>query len=461
MMRTRVASRDGRPAGRLITAGLLALLASACSSDAFRLADNPFSNPFAQRVDASPTGSIPAKAVPPSDLPPAPPPSAPVVSRPLPPPSAPFAGARPPSLPSASVPKALGATTGAAKGWTGEGGARVVAGAGDSVDALSNRYGVPAAAIREVNGIPPGGSITPGQSITIPTFRPDGAKRAEAPAPKVEKPMPPKPVEAKAPSKKPETKPVAAKKEEPRKTEVKKAEVKKEEPKKVETKKPEVKKVETKKEEPKKVETKVVKVETKPVKPEVKKVEPKVEPKPVAKVEPPAPPPVKVAAKPATPPAPAPAKPPVDPDITGAVKPSVKKEPPKAEEPPVTQAAKDPEFRWPTKGRIIKGYGTSGNDGINIAVPEGTPVHAAEEGVVAYAGDELKGYGKLVLIKHGNGWVSAYAHNGELMVKKGEKVRRGQPVAKAGQTGDVASPQVHFELRKGATPVDPAGFLPK
>jgi murein DD-endopeptidase MepM/ murein hydrolase activator NlpD len=125
-----------------------------------------------------------------------------------------------------------------------------------------------------------------------------------------------------------------------------------------------------------------------------------------------------------------------------------------------TSAADDkPEFRWPARGRIIQGFKAGGNDGINIAVPEGTSVKAAESGVVAYAGSELKGYGNLVLIRHPNGYVSAYANNGALNVKRGETVKRGQTIATSGQSGNVATPQLHFELRKGSTPVDPSNYL--
>ena len=99
------------------------------------------------------------------------------------------------------------------------------------------------------------------------------------------------------------------------------------------------------------------------------------------------------------------------------------------------------------------------NDGINVSVPEGTPIKAAEDGVVAYAGSELKGYGNLVLLRHANGFVTAYAHASELNVKKGETVKRGQVIGKAGSTGNVTGPQLHFEVRKGATPVDPAQYL--
>ncbi len=120
-------------------------------------------------------------------------------------------------------------------------------------------------------------------------------------------------------------------------------------------------------------------------------------------------------------------------------------------------------FRWPVRGRIIANFGTKANgeknDGINLAVPEGTSVKAAEDGVVIYAGNELKSYGNLVLIRHKDGWVSAYAHNRSINVKRGEDIRRGQIIAAAGMTGAVTSPQVHFELRKGATPVDPLEHL--
>jgi murein DD-endopeptidase MepM/ murein hydrolase activator NlpD len=122
-----------------------------------------------------------------------------------------------------------------------------------------------------------------------------------------------------------------------------------------------------------------------------------------------------------------------------------------------------PTFRWPVRGKVITSYGakTNGksNDGINLAVPEGTPVKAAEDGVVAYSGNELKGYGNLVLVRHSNGYVTAYAHASELLVKRGETIKRGQIIAKSGQSGEVGSPQLHFEIRKGSSPVDPLQFL--
>jgi murein DD-endopeptidase MepM/ murein hydrolase activator NlpD len=122
-----------------------------------------------------------------------------------------------------------------------------------------------------------------------------------------------------------------------------------------------------------------------------------------------------------------------------------------------------PGFRWPVRGRVIAAFGPKPNgvqnDGINLAVPEGTPIKAAEDGVVAYAGSELKGYGNLVLVRHPNGFVTAYAYASDILVKRGETVKRGQVIAHAGQTGSVTSPQLHFEIRKGATPVDPSQYL--
>ena len=140
---------------------------------------------------------------------------------------------------------------------------------------------------------------------------------------------------------------------------------------------------------------------------------------------------------------------------------------PAAEATPVKAASEAtgalPTFRWPVRGKVITTYGakTNGksNDGINLAVPEGTPVKAAEDGVVAYAGNELKGYGNLVLVRHSNGYVTAYAHASELMVKRGDSIKRGQVIAKSGQSGEVGSPQLHFEIRKGSNPVDPLQFL--
>ncbi|MEO1192859.1 MAG: peptidoglycan DD-metalloendopeptidase family protein [Pseudomonadota bacterium] len=120
-------------------------------------------------------------------------------------------------------------------------------------------------------------------------------------------------------------------------------------------------------------------------------------------------------------------------------------------------------FDWPVTGRVISGYGSKPgglrNDGINIAAPAGTPVRAAESGVVAYTGGDLKGFGKLVLIKHQDGYVTAYAHNSQILVRRGETVRRGDVIARVGETGNVDTPQLHFEIRKDASPIDPTGLM--
>ena len=122
-------------------------------------------------------------------------------------------------------------------------------------------------------------------------------------------------------------------------------------------------------------------------------------------------------------------------------------------------------FVWPLKGRVLSGFGkkTKGlrNDGINIAAPKGTPVKAAGGGVVAYAGNELRGFGNLLLIKHKGGWVSAYAHNDSILVERGTEVEKGQKVATVGSTGNVSIPQLHFELRKKNRAINPISKLTK
>ena len=128
---------------------------------------------------------------------------------------------------------------------------------------------------------------------------------------------------------------------------------------------------------------------------------------------------------------------------------------------PPTRSAR--QFAWPVKGKIMTKFGAAGagrhNDGINIRVKEGSSVCAAENGVVAYAGNELKGFGNLLLIKHSDGWITAYAHNDSILVKRGQTVSRGQPVAKAGHTGNAKEPQLHFEIRKGTKAVDPLNYM--
>lgn len=145
-------------------------------------------------------------------------------------------------------------------------------------------------------------------------------------------------------------------------------------------------------------------------------------------------------------------------------KPAIGGKPAKAAPAPVEAASADgPRFDWPVSGKVVSSFG-SGNDGltnegINIAVAAGTPVKAAASGTVRYAGNELRGYGNLVLIEHSGGYVTAYAHNQALTVKRGQKVARGDVIARAGQTGNVKSPQLHFEIRKGTKSIDPKKML--
>ncbi|TPI51759.1 MULTISPECIES: LysM peptidoglycan-binding domain-containing M23 family metallopeptidase [unclassified Mesorhizobium] len=115
-------------------------------------------------------------------------------------------------------------------------------------------------------------------------------------------------------------------------------------------------------------------------------------------------------------------------------------------------------MRWPVRGRVISGFG-SGKDGVDIAVPAGTPVKAAENGVVIYAGDGLKEFGNTVLVRHENGLVTVYGHASSIEVQRGQKVKRGQEIALSGMSGTTDSPKLHFEVRKNSAPVDPSGYL--
>jgi murein DD-endopeptidase MepM/ murein hydrolase activator NlpD len=332
-----------------------------------------------------------------------------------------------------------------AEGWTTVGGSPVVLAQGETVNALANRYGVPAEAIYRSNRIANGSVVAPGTRLTIPIYRGAGASPAAAPARPAPKPAasaparPAAPKVAVGPAKPAEPAKVAASRPEPAKPAPAKPEPKVAAPAKPE--KPAAPKIADAKQpkpEPAKPAARPASAKPEPAKPAQAKAEPA---KPAARV---------ADARPA--PAAAPAAPPAnETKVTRNEKP----------EPQTTGsvAANSPDFRWPARGRIISGFRNNGNDGINIAVPEGTPVKAADEGTVAYAGSELKGYGNLVLVRHANGYVSAYAHNGDLKVRKGDSVKRGQTIATSGQSGNVASPQLHFEIRRGSTPVDPSTYL--
>jgi len=131
--------------------------------------------------------------------------------------------------------------------------------------------------------------------------------------------------------------------------------------------------------------------------------------------------------------------------------------------PPVASYATTPTFAWPLTGQVISDFGSGGsgerNNGINIAAAEGTPIRASAAGTVSYAGNELRGYGNLVLIKHDDGYVTAYAHAERIVVQRGDTVTKGQVIAYAGSTGDVTTPQLHFEIRHGVQPVNPRSLL--
>ncbi len=461
-------SVDIRILSRLSTVCLLALGVSACSSDAVRFTETPFDNPFrtaqapAPMRDPVSTGSIgsaPVQSVP----------SSPVVrSQALPPPQA--VAAAPVQAPSAPAPVAAQPVGGGAAGWTAQGGTPVVIAQGETIDMISSRYGVPRAALLSANGLS-NGNVAPGTRITIPVYNAGGAgavaaaPAAPAPAPRVaaasaaaeprgfvrgaapaERPAPPEKV-AKAPSAKEakaaaeaEAKAKAAADAQAMKDSrarfAAEAKAKAEARKAASAAGAATAAAAKPAAEPKAAKVAAVPVD-KPAKPVAVASAPAAEPKPAAAPAPAAAP--KAEAAPAA-----------DPKTTASL--------PKQEE--AAPAGDKADFRWPVRGRVISGFnGKGGNEGLNIAVPDGTPVKAAEAGTVAYAGSELKGYGNLVLIRHPNGYVSAYAHNGELKVKRGDTVKRGQVVASSGQTGNVSSPQLHFELRKGSTPVDPTPYL--
>jgi murein DD-endopeptidase MepM/ murein hydrolase activator NlpD len=400
-----------RGAVRVALTGLIGVWLAGCSPDTDRFsqgyapAPDPFANPFAS--NAAPTAA----------------PTSSVASAPLAPPS-PVQTAAIPSAPVAPAPQSHVASSqpvgGSAAGWSIVGGSPIVVAQGDDAESVSRRYGVPATALIKSNGLTSGSQIHAGMHLVIPVYNagaePSGAKPKKAAEAEDADVAPGK--HAKATPAKEETADAAPKVKSKAKTEARDD-----------------------------------------------KLAAKTNDKPSAKVA------AKSGDKPAAKPV-APqltAKNDVGSQTTTAKKSQPDVTPTASVKPadtaaPMTSAEADaagvaPEFRWPARGRIIEAFKAGGNDGINIAVPEGTSVRAAESGVVAYAGDELKGYGNLVLIRHPNGFVTAYANNGELDVKRGDTVKRGQVIAKSGQTGNVNSPQLHFELRKGSTPVDPTGYL--
>ncbi len=122
-----------------------------------------------------------------------------------------------------------------------------------------------------------------------------------------------------------------------------------------------------------------------------------------------------------------------------------------------------PTFSWPVQGPVLSGFGPKGqgvnNDGVNIGAPKGSPVVAAANGIVVYAGNEMKGFGNMILIRHENGWVTAYAHLDRVLVAKDAVVAEGDMIGTVGKTGNIASPQLHFETRHDGKAVDPSGLV--
>ena len=430
---------------------------------------------------------------------------------------APMASTLPP--PAAATPAKV-ASVGSA-GWSAQGGTRITVAKNDSLAQMATRYGVPASAILQANGLSSASQVTPGREIVIPAYNnvsglnPSAASMSARPARAAEeKREDAKVLEAKEArerdaraqdAKAQEAKRLATREKEAREAkdakelaarkaaEAKIAEAKAAEAKAAEekahklaalkdTEKKHVRPGQTKVAEAKGSEAKGEKADAKSaadkakVAKEAAKEAAKDAAKTAAKAEAAqklaeakaAREAAKEAAKEASKQAAA-EKAKADvakAETKAAPKTEVAKAEPAKPEPAATgsvaqataQASAD-NFRWPAKGRVISGYGSSGNEGINIALPEGTPVKAAEDGTVAYAGSDVKGYGKLVLVRHSNGFVSAYAHNGELDVKPGDKVKRGQTIAKSGASGNVTSPQLHFEIRKSGAPVDPMSQL--
>ena len=426
-----------RVALRLALAAGAAVTISGCS-DASRFASDPFSDPFGgstkvarsgRPVDNVSTGSISGPNTP-----------GPVQSQPLSPPNA-TASAAP--------------ATAGYDHWSAQGGTPVTLAEGETPEAVANRYGVPAEVLVRVNGFSSASEVAPGSRLVIPVYRgrvADTPKPAAAPHQVAEAPKPaPAPTPAKVAAAPAKAAPAAKAAAAPAK------------PQPVAQAKPAA------------ARTKPAVAQAKPAGAQAKPAVAVAKPQPVAQAKPqavaqkaapaPATHPLKAAAAPAPAAVAAAAPPPVAAPAPAAPPAAAPKAAPvqaaQNEEKPTEQVGSGahPEFRWPARGRVIQTFATGGNDGINIALPEGTQVKAAEAGVVAYAGNGLKGYGNLVLIKHPNGFVSAYAHNGEISVKAGDQVTRGQTIAKSGQSGDVPTPQLHFELRKGKTPVDPMGYL--
>ena len=441
---------------RLAVLATISVAAVSCSSDTHRFESDRFFKSNAQAPSNDATGSVRPRQ------------SSAIQSAPLPPPTASALGTRPVVIGTAGGSSGMGSyqpaparseitrseITGSVvppvqqvaaskPAWKWDGGTPIIVQKGDTIDGLVARYGVPASAIAEANNLPNGSALKPGQHLVIPKYDVTGSAppRTAAPAPRTPAPSIAAPATASAggvgqyvhvvaPG---ETLMALSRKYHKPLGELARAN---------------------------NIEPHTM------VKVGDRIVIPGIGPQASAKDKLSAPAKVVEAPKPAAAPVQKVATVPAAPIAT----PTAAAITPAAHEPEAPKTKTDvtaamPKFRWPVNGRVITAFGPrptgQQNDGINVSVPENTPIKAAEDGVVAYAGNELKTYGNLVLVRHSNGYVTAYAHASEILVKRDEPVKRGQIIAKAGQTGNVTAPQLHFEIRKGSTPVDPAPFLDK
>lgn len=441
---------------RVVAAALVAVGTAGCSADVTRFDENPFASPYASKNSPSsevtgaapPTQSAPSGRIDSQPLPQTqsyqplpPPPSRQSALSPSPGTSGGSSGIASYS-PTPASSDVTGAVRPAASHWDWDGGTGITVAPGETVDVLARRYGVPASAIMQANGLTTASVLQPGQRVVIPRYNNASVAAVGAPANRPLRPAAPTIVAGGAPS--------AIRAPGPRIPQSAGVHV--------------VQPHETLTSISRRYGKTVTEVAT------ANHIPPYTRVKMGDRITIPgtsttgALPKQQVASVVAAP------------RIAAPTQKVVRAEPPpraqvvtpearEAEAVVPTPSSGTPSFGWPARGRVIAGFGEklpSGqlNDGINLAVPEGTAVRAAEDGVVAYAGSELRGYGNLILVRHPNGFVTAYAHTSEILVKRNDPVKRGQVIARSGATGAVTTPQLHFETRKGSAPVNPMQYLP-
>ena len=438
-----------RLVARFAFAGATAALLAGCAETS-RFTGDPLGNPFkTASTDPAPTGSLEPRASADDMAPPPYQPRGAVTSRPLAAPASSRVASYEAPRQSYAPPKPEFAAPSGHGAWTAQGGMSVTAADGETASILAARYNVPTEALVHANGFRSAADVRPGTRLVIPVYQAGGSRVAESdPRPHGRERLAKEHLAKTIADRKSEKakREEVAERDEPRKGRrddgdvmhwkkgAAPARMGQADPKtKAEDKRAALKAERDQAKADAKAERLAAKQQTKAERHKVATAEVHEAPAKPMREE------VAVA----------PHKSQADTTPTASL--------PPAEEKVVSSGG--PEFRWPAHGRIIQGFKAAGNDGINIAVPDGTPVKAAESGVVAYAGSEIKGFGNLVLIRHPNGFVTAYANNGNIAVKRGEQVKRGQTIAMSGQSGNVSSPQLHFEVRKGSTPVDPTRYL--